>query len=157
LRTVHALIVGESLYGEKNYVAALKRRIEDYGLADRVHFLGFRTDVPLLMHAVDVVVHTSTAPEPFGRVIVEGMLSGRPVIATAGGGPEEIIQNGLSGIIIPPEDSRSLAAAIRSLLEATPRRERMVSIAKDRAHEFFSLTSMLSRTDEVICRVGRSS
>ena len=89
------------------------------------------------MHAVDVVVHTSTAPEPFGRVIVEGMLSGRPVIATAGGGPEEIIQNGLSGIIIPPEDSRSLAAANRSLLEATPRRERMVSIAKDRAHHSF--------------------
>ena len=150
---VHVLVVGQALYGEHNYEAELRQSVAEWGLADRVHFLGFRTDIPLLMRAVDVVVHTSIAPEPFGRVIVEGMMSGRPVVATAGGGPEEIIEDGISGVIVPPNDSGRLAAAIRSLLEPSVRRNRMVVAARDRARQLFSLDSMLKQTDELICGV----
>jgi glycosyltransferase involved in cell wall biosynthesis len=154
---VHALIVGQELYGEHEYGSALRRRVTECDLADRVHFLGFRTDVPLLMRTVDVVVHTSTAPEPFGRVIVEGMMSGRPVVATAGGGPEEILENGITGIIVPPNDSCALAAAIRPLLEPAPWRDRMVAAAQSRAHQLFSLNSMLKQIDGLICQVANPS
>jgi len=147
---VHALVVGQVLYGEHDYEAALRRSVAEWGLADRVHFLGFRMDIPVLMRAVDVVVHTSTAPEPFGRVIVEGMMSGRPVVATAGGGPEEIIEDGISGIIVPPNDSYRLAAAIRSLLEPSAWRDQMVGAARDRARQLFSLDTMLKQTDDLI-------
>jgi glycosyltransferase involved in cell wall biosynthesis len=151
---IHALIVGQELYGEHEYGSALRRKVTECDLADRVHFLGFRTDVPLLMRTVDVVVHTSTAPEPFGRVIVEGMMAGRPVVATAGGGPEEIIENGVSGIIVPPNDSRALAEAIRAVLEPSARRDRMVAAAQSRAHRLFSLDSMLEQVDDLIYRVA---
>jgi glycosyltransferase involved in cell wall biosynthesis len=151
---VHALIVGQDLYGEREYEAALRQTVTEGGLADRVHFLGFRTDIPLLMRAVDVVVHTSTAPEPFGRVIVEGMMSGRPIVATAGGGPEEILQNGTSGIIVPPNDSGALATAIRRLLEPGAWRNRIVAAAQGRAHRLFSLSSMLEQIDDLIYRVA---
>ena len=63
-----------------------------------------------------MIVHTSTAPEPFGRVIVEGMLAGRPVIASDAGGAAEIVENGDSGLLTPPGDPTLLAGALRRLL-----------------------------------------
>jgi L-malate glycosyltransferase len=76
------------------------------------------------------------------------------VVATAGGGPEEIIENGISGIIVPPNDSRALAAAIRSLLEPSVGRDRMVAAAEARARQLFSLNTMLKQTDELIYRIA---
>ena len=66
---------------------------------------------------MDVVVHASVRPEPFGMVIIEAMAMGKPVVATEGGGPSEIITHGKSGILVPRGDSESLASAIRMLLE----------------------------------------
>src|SRR5690606_35073539 len=83
---VHALIVGAALYGEDAYAEDLQRRVKALDLADRVHLLGFRSDIPDLMRLASVVVHTSVAPEPFGRVLVEGMLAQRPVVASRAGG-----------------------------------------------------------------------
>ena len=71
---VVAILVGDALFGEQDYVQTLKAQVESLGLQNRVHFLGFRSDIVPLMHACDVVAHTSTAPEPFGRVIAEAML-----------------------------------------------------------------------------------
>lgn len=83
LPDVQALLVGEALFqDEQHYAHQLRERAAQPDLAGRIHFLGFRDDVPVLMQLVDVVVHTSIAPEPFGRVIVEGMLARKPVIAT---------------------------------------------------------------------------
>ena len=147
---VHALIVGEELYADKGYGNELMQRARDHGVSQRVHFLGFRQDIPLLMQSVDVIVHTSTAPEPFGRVIVEGMLAGRPVIAAAGGGPEEIIENGISGLIVPPADSGALATAVSSVLKPSPWRERMVENAKSRAHQLFSSEAMIRSIEKML-------
>lgn len=113
----HALLVGEALFGEDDaYAARLHRQAEDTGLGDRVHFLGFRDDIPRLMKAVDVVAHTSIAAEPFGRVIVEGMLAERPVVATRAGGAVEIITDGVDGVLTPPGDASALTTALRALL-----------------------------------------
>ena len=113
---LHAILVGDALFsGDGDYVATLDDMAEALGVADRVHRLGFRTDVPALMRACDVIAHTSVAPEPFGRVIVEGMLAERPVVATRAGGAREIVEDGVTGHLVPPDDPDALARVLRHL------------------------------------------
>ncbi|NDJ16346.1 glycosyltransferase [Myxacorys almedinensis] len=109
---VVAVFVGEALFQEHDYVRELHQCVQQLGLSDRVRFLGFRSDVPPLMAMCDVVTHTSTSPEPFGRVIVEAMLCEKPVIAAAAGGVLELVSQGQTGWLVPPDDPASLVAAI---------------------------------------------
>lgn len=146
---VHALLVGSALFGEQSYVDRLHTMARDLEIADRVHFLGFRSDIPLLMGLTDAVVHTSISPEPFGRVIVEGMLAGRPVVATRAGGAVEIVEDGVTGQLVSPGDVRELAAAIRHVT-SSPACLAFGSAGRARAKEHFSLESMLARIDEQI-------
>lgn len=113
---VQALIVGGPLFGEAEHEAHLERLAADLGLSERVRFTGFRADVADLMAGVDIVVHASTQPEPFGRVVVEGMLAGRPVVAAGGGGVAEIVEDGRTGLLVAPGDPDELADAIRRLV-----------------------------------------
>lgn len=107
---VRFLVVGEG--PEKSRLAALAGEL---GLKERVFFTGFRADIPELMNLCDIVVNPSEEPEPFGRTIIEAMSCGKPVIATAGGGPEEIIEDGVDGVLVRPETG-ALAEAMRALL-----------------------------------------
>ena len=109
------LIAGTPLFGEEDYAQQLRRQAENGPHGDRIRFLGFVEDVPGLMRDLDVVVHASTLPEAFGQVIVEAMLSGRPVVATAIGGPAEIIEDGVTGRLVPPSDAGALAAGIAAV------------------------------------------
>ncbi len=111
------VIAGEALFGEDEYVALLHRQVAALGLEQRIHFLGFRKDIPALMRAMDVIVHSSTAPEPFGRVVVEGMLAGRPVVASAAGGVLEIIEHGKTGWLYEPGNAIALAETLHDVLE----------------------------------------
>lgn len=139
---VHALLVGEALFApDRTYRDALRRQVAHLGLASRVHFLGFREDVPALMRLVDVVVHTSTAPEPFGRVIVEGMLAKKPVVATRAGGALEIV-TAETGMLVPPGEADVLADALGSLLEHSDLARQMGSRGHVRATSCFSLSQM---------------
>jgi glycosyltransferase involved in cell wall biosynthesis len=110
---VAALFVGDALFGEQEYAAQLRQKVIELGLEHRVTFLGFRSDIPALMTACDLVAHTSTAPEPFGRVIVEAMLCQRPVVAAEAGGAIELVKHGQNGWLCPPGDSQKLAEIIR--------------------------------------------
>lgn len=146
----HLAIVGDALFGEHEYRAALVAQAERLGLADRVHFLGFRNDVPALMRTVDVVLHTSTAAEPFGRVIVEAMLARRPVIASAEGGALEIVEPSTTGLLIPPGDPITLAASIVSLLADPAAQRRMGERGRERAEERFGLAGMTAALERVV-------
>ncbi len=158
LPDVHILLVGDALFdGDDAYAAALRRQAEEQGLSDRVHFLGFREDVPTLMRTCDVVAHTSVSPEPFGRVIVEGMLAERPVVATRAGGALEIIDHGATGWLVPPGEASALATTLRDLL-AAPDRTRSVAAAGRRAAEArFSPTQMLLGIDRVLQKICPAS
>lgn len=112
---LQAVIVGGALFGEAAYEAELRQRIATLGLEDRVRLLGFRSDIPQLMKSVDIIAHTSIAPEPFGRVIVEGMLAGRPVVASRAGGVPEILSDGVTGLLVTPGDAGDLARALERL------------------------------------------
>jgi glycosyltransferase involved in cell wall biosynthesis len=112
-----AVIVGGAPHDGKSYVDELKSLACDLGIADRVIFTGFRADVPEILKLVDVVVHASISPEPFGRVIVEAMAMRRPVVASRAGGPLEIIEDNRNGFLVPPGDHEALASRIIELLE----------------------------------------
>ncbi len=136
---VHAWCVGEALFGEEDYASSLRARTEQPDLEGRVHFLDFRSDAAALMAQVDAVLHTSTVAEPFGRVIVEGMMAARPVIATAGGGALEILEDGRSGLLVPMGDPGALSSAIRSLYRDPAWAGELASAGQRRAKEHFSL------------------
>lgn len=147
---VHALLVGSALYGEDAYAENLRRRAAAMNLTDRIHFLGFRTDIADLMSLVSLVVHTSVAPEPFGRVLVEGMLAKRPVVASRAGGAGEIIEDGTSGVLVAPADPRALAGALDSLLSDKVLATRIAMNGHERASRLFSLDAMLGRIEQEI-------
>ena len=140
LPDVHVLLVGDALFGgDAAYPDALGRLAARLGVADRVHAVGFRHDVPALLRAVDVVAHTSVEPEPFGRVIVEGMLARRPVVATDAGGAAEVVEDGRTGLLVPPGDPFALARALRALLDDPDRAARLAEAGRRAAETHFSL------------------
>jgi glycosyltransferase involved in cell wall biosynthesis len=117
LPNARAVIVGGSPAGGESYEAELKGLARELGIADRVIFTGFRADVPEILKLLDIVVHASITPEPFGRVIVEAMAMRRPVVASRAGGPLEIIEDNRNGFLVPPGDDEALAARVIALLE----------------------------------------
>jgi len=118
------VVVGGSVFGlEPEFFASLRQRVRERGLDDQITFTGFRTDVPRLMAACDVVCHTSRVPEPFGLVLIEAMMLGRPVIATRGGGPSEVIASEDLGVLVTPDDPAALAAEMIRLFDDRARRE----------------------------------
>jgi glycosyltransferase involved in cell wall biosynthesis len=112
-----AVIVGSSMFGETEYAEGLPRLAAELGIADRVEFTGFVEDVAGQLARLDVLVHCSTVPEPFGQVVIEGMAAGLPVVAADAGGPAEIVQNGVTGLLTTMGDEGELAAALRRLAE----------------------------------------
>ncbi|MCX5767571.1 MAG: glycosyltransferase [Gemmatimonadetes bacterium] len=150
LPSVHAIIAGAPLFGEHAFADELRARAARLGVMDRVHFTGFRDDVPALLTAADVVVHASTLPEPFGRVVVEGMLAHRPVVASNAGGVPELIVDGESGVLVPPGDAAALAAAIAALRDDAPRAARIAAAGARRARTLFTVGAMARGIEEAL-------
>lgn len=150
---IHAVLVGDALFGEANTVASLKLRASQPDLAGRIHFLGFRDDIPALMKSMDVIAHTSTSAEPFGLVIVEGMLAGKPVVATRAGGAVEIIEDQRSGLLVTPGSVEELQAAIEHLLRHPDVADKIARAGNQRARTVFSLENLFSRTSAVLNEV----
>ena len=117
LPNARAFVVGGPPAGGEKYEVELKGLAQELGIADRVIFTGFRADVPEMLNLLDVAVHASVSPEPFGRVIVEAMAMRRPVVASGAGGPLEIIEDNRNGFLVPPGDDEALASRVIALLE----------------------------------------
>ncbi|MCB0253842.1 MAG: glycosyltransferase family 4 protein [Caldilineae bacterium] len=114
---VHGVVVGAPDQSDGTaYAESLRRQAQKNGLAERLHFTGPRRDVPQILASLDILVHSAVRPEPFGRVIIEGMAARRPVVASASGGATEIITNGETGLLTPPGDAAALATALDRLL-----------------------------------------
>ena len=113
---VRFLVIGAPLFGEDAFERDLRRLAAELGIAPQVEFTGFQRDIPERIAGLDLVVHASTIPEPFGQVVVQGMAAGRPVIATEGGGPSEILRDGVTGYLVPRGDPVQLADKILAVL-----------------------------------------
>jgi glycosyltransferase involved in cell wall biosynthesis len=132
------LVVGSSSFGlEPAYAQELRQFAKDAGMEDRVMFLGQRSDMNDLLNACDVVVHASVEPEPWGLVVAEAMAAGRAVVAAAAGGPLEMIEDGRTGLLVPPGDAEALAAAMAALLRQPERRRALGEAARLHAAQHF--------------------
>lgn len=140
------LIVGDdSVGGVSGYRTELQQQAAQNALNGRVQFLGRRADVLDVMAACDMLVHASTKPEPFGIVIVEAMAMQKPVIATAMGGPLDIIEDGVDGLLIQPGDPHALGEAIRYLKNNPETMARIAEGAWQKSHTKYSATSMTTQ------------
>lgn len=111
------LLVGAAYGRDNQFAETIMQRAAAPALRDRVRMLGARQDIPDILSMSSVVLHASTKPEPFGRTFLEGMAMGRPTIASAEGGPLDVIEDGVDGLLIEPRNPAVLAAAIMRLLD----------------------------------------
>lgn len=149
------LVVGSPIYGYEAYETELREQAAGAGLADSVIFTGFRKDAYDVMSAMDVYVHPSVEPEPFGRGIVEAMLLGKPVVASASGGPLEIVADGSTGFQIQPGDAEKLTAAVTRFFKDRELATEMGARGKERATTRFGLDKTLSEIEKIILRAGK--
>ena len=112
-----ALMVGASPANVTDLAPAVREQIAELGIAERVRLVGHVENMADMYAAMDLVVHASQQPEPFGLVVVEAMAAGRAVIAADAGGPAEIIRHGCDGWLYPMGDGQALATAMLRLLQ----------------------------------------
>ncbi len=140
------LIAGAEL---KEHHADLCDQIDQLGVSGRCRFLGPRQDIPRLLRAADIVVH-SARQETFGRVIVEAMAASKPVVATCSGGPQEIMVHGETGFLVPVDSVRLMADRLSELLASDELRMLQGKAGNLRAMTHFSVMRYADEVSKVI-------
>ena len=134
-------IIGGSIYhtaGSQFSREELQSRAATFGIAANLGFIPFRPDPLPIYRALDVMVHASSKPEPFGRTIVEAMACGRAVIVSNGGGAAELFSENIDALGIRPGDADDLAAAMSKLIRDQPLRISLGTAARQSAQRRFS-------------------
>lgn len=150
---LHHLVIG---HGHGHYLARIEEEIARNGLADRVHLLGYRDDLPALLSRIDVLVSTA-AHEPFGRTLIEAMAAGRPVVATRSGGPQEIVIDGECGFLADVGDDAAIAEHIVRLLDDAGLYARMSRAARERVLQHFDLRVSTGRIEQIFDEALRAA
>lgn len=145
----HALVVGDQSDGDPSYFHQVQRRAEESAVGDRIVFTGYRDDVPAIMQTLDLVVHTSVRPEPFGLVIAEAMAAGTAVVAADRGGPRDIVVEGETGCLVDPRDRKALVRTILRIIRDPRLAAEMGRQGQRRAREHFSIERHARRVAEV--------
>ncbi|BAZ32282.1 group 1 glycosyl transferase [Cylindrospermum sp. NIES-4074] len=134
-------IVGGAIYqtrGSQFSEQELRNKASHLGIAEKVDFLGFQQDIVAIYRSLDIVVHASTQPEPFGLAIVEAMACGRPVIVSQAGGAAELFTHNYDAVGVPPGEPIALATAILDLLNNFEKRQIISEKARYTVTERFS-------------------
>jgi glycosyltransferase involved in cell wall biosynthesis len=134
-------VVGGPIYqtrGSQWSREELQRRVSSSRIENRIGFIDFQTDVAPVHRSLDVVVHASSRPEPFGLTIAEAMACGRAVVVARGGGAAELFTHDHDAVGFPPGDSEALAAVLESLVEDPLRRRRLSAEARATAQSRFA-------------------
>jgi glycosyltransferase involved in cell wall biosynthesis len=142
---VRSYVIGGALYqtnGSQRSLKELRRLADELGLLDRVGFTGFVNEPASAMRALDIVVHASTQPEPFGLVIAEGMACGRAVIVSQSGGAAELISAERDALGHAPGNVKSLAVCIRRLVTNAGLRASLGRSARQTAEQRFARTRL---------------
>jgi glycosyltransferase involved in cell wall biosynthesis len=137
---VRFFIIGGPIYrtsGSQFSLDELRQRVAEKGLARSIGFVPFQKDPAAVYRALDVVVHASTMPEPFGRTIVEAMSCGRAVIVSKAGGAVELFDDEQNALGVTPNDSEALATAMHRLVDNLGLRQRLGQAARAAAIEKF--------------------
>lgn len=135
---LHFVMVGDAFPGNEYLYERLHQIKEAYQLQEVVTDLGYRTDIPDILQALDIFILPSIAPDPFPTVLLEAMASGKPVVATAHGGATEMIEPNQSGVLIPWNDAATAANMMMPLLNDASTRTAMGQAARNRVIKTFS-------------------
>ncbi len=147
-------LVGSAAPGQEWFEQRLRDQIRDAGLADAVELTGFETDVWPRLDAADIVLVTSRV-EPFGNVAVEGALARRPAVVSSVQGLREIVRNGQTGLLVPPDDPVALADAVLELCADWPRALAMAAVAERDAHVRFGVARYATQVHALLSRCLR--
>jgi glycosyltransferase involved in cell wall biosynthesis len=143
-----AIIVGGPRKSFEWFQEELKADVRDFGLAERVVFCGTRLDVGNIMQAIDIFACVSSTEE-FNRVLIEAMCFAKPVIAPDLRGGSIVAENGRTGLLVPPDDDQSLAAALKSLLDDSESRIRLGANGQSYACRRFSMETLVPKYERV--------
>jgi glycosyltransferase involved in cell wall biosynthesis len=135
---------------ERDRVLAFAR---ERGVGGRVLAVGFRGDMPDVLAAADVVADLSSEGLGITGTIREAMALGRPVVASAAGGNPELVEDGVSGLLVPPRDTSGVAAAVRRILSDPSLAARLGAAARERVVRGFSTEIRLDRIEELYYRL----
>jgi glycosyltransferase involved in cell wall biosynthesis len=135
------------------YMDQFKRKVRDLRIESSFIINDFRTDMPDVFAAYDIFVLPSTWPEPFGLVLLEAMASSKPVVATAPGGPSEIVVEGETGYLVQPSSPEEIAAAVDKLLPDPQQRRRMGEAGRERVSRIFALPRYVREFEELYARL----
>lgn len=140
---LHLVIVGGGSEEER-----LRRMTRDLGIADRVHFTGFRTDSAEWLQSLDFSV-LSSVKEGLSNSVIESMAAGRSIAATDVGGNAEVIVPEETGLLVPARDTTALANALARLAESKELRERFGRAGQERVESVFAVPPMVSNTERL--------
>jgi glycosyltransferase involved in cell wall biosynthesis len=146
------LVVGEAL-DDNPLPGELRAEAARHGLADRVQFAGFRTDVPAILSAFDLKVLPSVCDEGVPQVLSQAMAMGVPVVSTAVGAIGELVEDGVTGRLVAPHDADALAEAVAAQLNDRANAQRMAVAARERVRLRYSVEVMAERTERLYQRL----
>jgi glycosyltransferase involved in cell wall biosynthesis len=146
---VRAIIMGgtsDRNTEDQAYLAEVKALIRASSLQDQILMLDYQPNAPEFLQIFDIMVHTAIEPEPFSRVVIEGMALERPIVASANGGTPEAIEDGVSGLLVPPDDADALAEKIDLLIRRPELRAALGREAKLKVERQFLISVHVERT-----------
>lgn len=152
-----AVIIGDVTDAMDAYGDQVRREADRLGISDRVWFSGFIPDPRAVFALVDVLVHSSVLPEPFGLVVTEAMALGIPVVAANAGGPVEILTDGVDGFLVDPRDPAAVAARVNSLFASPALYQQVGAAGRRTALTRFSPEAYVERIAQVYDSVLRAS
>jgi glycosyltransferase involved in cell wall biosynthesis len=158
--SVRGYVIGGEIYktsGSQHTLSELRAMAAELDIADRVAFTGFVPQPSAAIRALDIVIHASTEPEPFGRVIVEAMACGRPVITSGTGGAAELVNDEQNALLHRAGDPASLAKAIERLITQPELRQTLVQSGLETARVRFDRNRLASQIAACYSAASRSS
>jgi lipopolysaccharide heptosyltransferase II len=142
-------IVGDAPASKDGYKEQIKVMTRRLGLWHCTEFLGTQKDIPEIVSHLDLLVLATTTQEAFGRVIIEAQAAGVPVIATAVGGVVDIIEDGVTGLLVPPGDPQSMADATVKIFKDPGLASRIAAAAYEKVKDRYTVELMVNKTIEV--------
>jgi glycosyltransferase involved in cell wall biosynthesis/VanZ family protein len=152
--TAHAVLLGDALFTDEDRKYAQQLHTQAEELDGRIHFAGFQSKTMPYFDMADVVVHASVYPEPFGRVIVEGMLACKPVIASRAGGAAEIISHEQTGLLVNPGSAKELTDALLRLQNDSEFASTIAHQALQTAQDTYALNAVQEKIESVIHQIA---
>ncbi len=150
------VVIGDQIYdtvGDRDYKQLLQEEVKNRGLSSYFFFTGFEKDIPQAINGLDLVVHASIRPEPFGRVVLESMACGVPVVASAAGGVLELIEEGKTGCLHSPGNVIEMTEAVKKLIENDLLRVQLAKAAHQAFMENFTVDVCIKKIIQLYDRI----